>query len=119
QLPLGSTTILAAYTASPAAPVSASVAVNVTPAAPASRATPAINGLSNGASFKGVYALGMVLSVFGSQLAPATSSASSVPLPLSMAAVAVTVNGAAPPPCYVAPGQLNIQIPYKTASGQA
>jgi len=61
------------------------------------------------------YAPGMILSVFGSQLAPSAVSASSVPLPISMAGVAVTVNGVAAPLYYVSPRQLNVQIPYETA----
>jgi uncharacterized protein (TIGR03437 family) len=117
QLPLGSATILAAYTAAPAATVSASVAMSVTSTGSASRGMPAITGVSNGASFQGVYAPGMILSIFGSQLASSTSSAGSVPLPVSMAGVAVTVNGVAAPLYYLAPGQLNIQIPYETAAG--
>jgi uncharacterized protein (TIGR03437 family) len=57
----------------------------------------------------------MILSVFGSQLAPSTNSAGSVPLPISMAGVAATVNGVAAPLYYVSPQQVNIQIPYETA----
>lgn len=117
QLPLGSATVLAAYTAVPAAAVSASVTMSVTSTGSASGGTPAIAGVSNGASFKGVFAAGMILSVFGSQLAPSTSSAASVPLPISMAGVAVTVNGQAAPLYYISPSQLNIQIPYETAAG--
>jgi uncharacterized protein (TIGR03437 family) len=116
QLPLGSATILAAYAAAPSATVSASVSIDVTSTGPAVAGMPAITGASNGASFKGVYAPGMILSLFGSQLAPSTNSASSAPLPLSMAGVAVTVNGVAAPLYYISAGQLNIQIPYETAA---
>jgi uncharacterized protein (TIGR03437 family) len=56
----------------------------------------------------------MILSVFGSSLAGTTASASSVPLPFSMAGVAATVNGVAAPLYFVSNGQLNIQIPYET-----
>ena len=115
QLPPGSATILAAYTAAPAATVSASVAMSVTSTG-ASKGIPALTGVSNGASFQAVYAPGMILSIFGSQLAPSTSSAGSVPLPVSIAGVAVTVNGVAAPLYYISPGQLNIQIPYETAA---
>ncbi|HMC63023.1 MAG TPA: hypothetical protein VKJ01_27770, partial [Candidatus Solibacter sp.] len=117
QLPLGSATVLAAFTAAPAATVSASVTMSVTSTGSASGGTPAIGGVSNGASFKAAFAPGMILSVFGSQLAPSTSSAASVPLPITMAGVAVTVNGEAAPLYFISPGQLNIQIPYETASG--
>jgi uncharacterized protein (TIGR03437 family) len=116
QLPQGSATVLAAYTAAPAV-VSASVVISVTSTGSASGGTPAIGGVSNGASFKGVFAPGMILSVFGSHLAPSTSSAASVPLPITMAGVAVTINGQAAPLYYISPGQLNIQIPYETAAG--
>jgi uncharacterized protein (TIGR03437 family) len=60
----------------------------------------------------------MTLSVFGSQLAPSVSTASSVPLPVSTVGVAATVNNVAAPLYYVSPGQLNIQIPYQTAVNQ-
>jgi uncharacterized protein (TIGR03437 family) len=56
----------------------------------------------------------MTLSIFGSQLASSIAAASSVPLPISMGGVAVTVNGVAAPLYYVSPAQLNIQIPYET-----
>lgn len=75
-----------------------------------------ISGLVNGASFDQAYAPGMILSVFGWQLAPSAGGASSVPLPLSMAGVAATVNGIAAPLYYISPSQLNLQIPYETAA---
>jgi uncharacterized protein (TIGR03437 family) len=74
-----------------------------------------ISGLANAASFTQAYAPGMVLSVFGSQLAPSMEGASSVPLPVSMAGVSAAVNGVAAPLFYVSQGQLNLQIPYETA----
>jgi len=77
-----------------------------------------IGGVAHGASFLHVYAPGMVLSVFGTNLAPSTALAS-LPLPLTMAKVSATVNGIAAPLYYVSPTQLNIQIPYETAAGTA
>jgi hypothetical protein len=68
----------------------------------------AINGLSNGASFQTVSAPGMILSVFGSQLASGTQVASSLPLPVSLAGASATVNGVAAPFYYASPSQLNI-----------
>ena len=79
----------------------------------------AIDGLSNGASFQTVYAPGMILSVFGSQLAASTQVVSSLPLPLSAGGASATVNGIAAPFYYASPGQLNIQIPYETGIGPA
>jgi uncharacterized protein (TIGR03437 family) len=79
----------------------------------------AINGLSNGASFQTAYAPGMILSVFGSQLASSTQVAGSLPLPVTLAGVSATVNGIAAPLYYASPSQLNIQIPYETGAGPA
>ncbi|MGD1091829.1 MAG: protease pro-enzyme activation domain-containing protein [Bryobacteraceae bacterium] len=108
QLPAGSGTITAVYEE-----VSASVTLKVQSTGSVSNGTPVIGGLTNAASFKQVYAPGMLLSVFGSQLAPSTVQASSVPLPSSMAGVAVTINNVVAPLLYVSPGLLNIQIPYE------
>ena len=58
----------------------------------------------------------MILSVFGSQLAPLAMSASAVPLPAALAGVSATINGVTAPLYYVSAGQLNIQIPYQTAA---
>ncbi|MGA2267957.1 MAG: protease pro-enzyme activation domain-containing protein [Bryobacteraceae bacterium] len=77
-----------------------------------------IGGVAHGASFQHVYAPGMVLSVFGTNLAPSVRLAS-LPLPLIMAGVSATVNGIAAPLYYVSPLQLNIQVPYETAAGTA
>ena len=81
--------------------------------------TTIITGVANGASFAHVYAPGMVLSVFGANLAPSTQLAGALPLPLTMAGVSAAVNGIAAPLYYVSPLQLNIQIPYETATGTA
>jgi len=57
--------------------------------------------------------------VFGSNLSPVTESAPSVPLPLLISGVEVLVNGIVAPLYYVAPGQLNVQIPYETAANSS
>ncbi len=76
-----------------------------------------VDGVTNGASFQVGAAPGMVLSVFGTNLAPSTKEASSLPLPLTLAGVSATINGVPAPLYYVSPGQLNIQIPYETPAG--
>jgi uncharacterized protein (TIGR03437 family) len=111
NLPSGTATITATYDNTS----SASVTVSVTGSG--SGSTPAISSVANGASFKSSFAPGSILSVFGSQLSSATQSASSVPLPISASGVAVLVNGVAAPLYYIAPGQLNVQIPYETTPG--
>jgi uncharacterized protein (TIGR03437 family) len=78
-----------------------------------------IAGVANGASFTTDFAPGMVLSVFGTQLAPSVQVASALPLPLSLAGVSATVNGVAAPLYFVSSGQLNVQVPYETTLGPA
>jgi len=78
-----------------------------------------IGGVSNGASFQQAFAPGMILSIFGTQLAPSAQAASSLPLPLTMAGVSATVNGVPAPLYYVSSGQLNVQVPYETGAGPA
>jgi len=114
QLPSGSGTITAAYEAGGSTSVTASVSVSVSTTGSGSGATPSVQGIANGASYQHTYAPGMVLSVFGTGLAPSVGTASSVPLPVVMSGVAATVNGVAAPLYYVSPNQLNIQIPYQT-----
>jgi uncharacterized protein (TIGR03437 family) len=111
QASQGSGTIQASFNG-----VTASVTVSVQSASRSQGVVTTVGGVANGASFKTTYAPGMLLSVFGSQLAPSVQAAGSVPLPVSMAGVAVTVNGVASPLYYVSPGQINLQIPYTTAS---
>jgi len=80
------------------------------PAAP----PPVISAMGNAASYKQAYAPGMILTIFGSQLAPGVQAAATTPLPLTLAGVTVTINGVPAPLWYVSPGQLNVQIPYET-----
>jgi uncharacterized protein (TIGR03437 family) len=86
---------------------------------PRSTAPPSIGGLTNAASFRQIYAPGMILSVFGTQLAPSSQSAPGVPLPSGMAGVSAAINGIPAPLYYVSPGQLNLQIPYEAGVGPA
>lgn len=78
-----------------------------------------VNGLQNAASYVQNYAPGMLMAVYGSNLAPSTALASSIPLPTSLAGVSATVNGMVAPLWFVSPGQVNLQIPYETSAGQA
>jgi len=78
--------------------------------------TTAIGGATNAASYQQFYAPGMVMSIFGTQLASTTSTASTLPLPTVLDNVSVTVNGVAAPLYYISPTQLNVQIPYETPS---
>ncbi len=116
QLPLGSQTITANWSGSSTAAPS-SVSINVAATGSSSNGTPAITGVTNAASYQQAFAPGMLLTVFGSSLAPSPMGAKSLPLPATMAGVAVTLNGQSVPLLYVSPGQLNVQIPYEAAVG--
>jgi uncharacterized protein (TIGR03437 family) len=63
-------------------------------------------------------AAGSIATVFGAALSTVVAYASSVPLPASLAGVAVLVNGKAAPLFYVSPTQINFQTPWEMA-GQA
>jgi hypothetical protein len=54
-----------------------------------------IVGLQNAFSFQSVFAPGMSMSVYGTNLSPATQSASRLPLPLTMQGITAKVNGIA------------------------
>src|ERR1039457_2717202 len=117
QLQVGANSIVAQYsgdTTLNAATGTISVAVT----AVTSSGPPAIAGLANGASFRQTYAPGMVLTIFGSNLADATWIASSVPLPVQVSGVSVTIGAFNAPLYYVSPGQFNVQIPYEAPVNQ-
>ena len=78
-----------------------------------------IVGLQNAFSFQSVFAPGMSMTVYGSNLAAGTQAATRLPFPLTMQGVTATVNGIAAPIAYASPGQLNIQVPYETGAGPA
>src|SRR5262249_49478989 len=78
-----------------------------------------IKGIANGASFQPVFAPGMLASVFGAGLAPATKKSDSLPLPLQVLGVSAMVNGISAPLYYLSEGQINLQIPYEAGAGSA
>ncbi len=114
----GDDTITAAYSGdSSHNPATASTSLTV--AGPSS-VIPSIGGATNAASYRQFYAPGMVVSIFGTQLALTINIGSTLPLPTVLDNVAVTVNGVAAPLYYISPTQLNVQIPYETpTSGKA
>jgi uncharacterized protein (TIGR03437 family) len=103
----------------PAILVFAALSLNV-----ASYAQPAIasGGVLNGASFtKGqAVAPGSLVSIFGTNLAATTASASSVPLSTSLGGVTVTFDNVPAPLIFVSHSaangdQINAQVPYEIA----
>jgi uncharacterized protein (TIGR03437 family) len=82
-------------------------------------ATASISGIANAASGQGQAAPGMMMTVYGTNLAPGTQSTMASPLPLIMQGVSATINGVSAPIFSVSPGQLTIQAPYEVGAGMA
>lgn len=79
----------------------------------------AITSVANAATFQNAVSPGMLLSVFGTQLAGSPSQSSATPLPFSLGGVSARVNGLDAPIEYVSSGQLNIQVPFEAGAGPA
>ena len=60
---------------------------------------------------------GALMTIYGTNLASAAATAVGSPLPYSLGGVSATVNGMPAPLLYVAPGQVNLQIPYSAGMG--
>ena len=85
-----------------------------------SEAAPSIAGVLNGATFKaGGVAPGTLVSIFGSGFANSTIVAATVPLPTSLAGTTVSINGILAPLLFASTGQINAQVPYGIAQGNA
>jgi uncharacterized protein (TIGR03437 family) len=78
---------------------------------------PVITVAGNAAAYNQTYAPGMLLTIYGSNLAPATLAASSVPLPSLLEGVSATINNLIAPLWYVSAGQVNLQVPYEIPPG--
>lgn len=74
-------------------------------------------GARNAASFGREVSAGMLVSLFGSRLAPLEQAATRLPLPVSMATVAVKAGAVALPLVYVSPGQINLYLPPELGTG--
>jgi uncharacterized protein (TIGR03437 family) len=77
---------------------------------------PAIHVLNAATSREGAAAPGALISLYAAFGARA-SSASSLPLPLRLSDVSVTVGGKTAPLHYVGPSQINLQVPFDVALG--
>jgi uncharacterized protein (TIGR03437 family) len=74
----------------------------------------------NGASFQpGPLAPGSLFSIGAANLGVNTASASGTPWPTALSGITVAINGIPAPLSYVSPTQINGQIPFETALGNA
>jgi uncharacterized protein (TIGR03437 family) len=80
-----------------------------------------ISGIAGTAPGQTAFAPGMLLSVYGTNLAGTTlpTTAVSGVFPFTAGSVTVTVNGFAAPVLYVSPTQINLQIPFEAGAGPA
>jgi uncharacterized protein (TIGR03437 family) len=62
---------------------------------------------------------GEFVSIYGVGLSSVTQSAQTLPLPMTLGKVQVTVNGRAAPLDYVSPAQINLVIPFDTVESYA
>ncbi len=79
----------------------------------------AITSIGNAATYQTTGSAGMLLAIFGKNLAGTTQTSSGNPLPFTSSGVSATVNGLAAPLVYISPTQINIQIPFEAGTGPA
>ncbi|MEP7342836.1 MAG: choice-of-anchor V domain-containing protein [Acidobacteriota bacterium] len=85
-----------------------------------SAAVPQTAATVDAASYAATVAPGQIVALFGTDLvASGIGIATSLPLPRSLQNTAVYINGVAAPLYFVAPNQINYQVPYATAAGAA
>jgi uncharacterized protein (TIGR03437 family) len=94
--------------------VTVSVSMVVNPALPALGAAQ----VANAASGRGGIAPGSLFSIFAASLSADTTGAGA-PWTTSWEGISVKINGIAAPLAYVGPTQINAQLPYETAPGNA
>ncbi len=75
-----------------------------------------VSAAASAASFKNVVAPGEITALFGAELASSTITATSQPLPTTLAGVQVLVNGTPAPLFFVSPRQINFQLPRTTVA---
>ena len=78
--------------------------------------TPQISskGVVNAASYAQPITPGSLVSIFGTNLANATASATQLPLTTELSGTSVTVNGVKAPILFVSPAQINLETPSTT-----
>lgn len=111
-------TIAITSNAANSALVSIPVQLLVAPVGQPLISTSGIVNAANGAA--GALSPGGIGSIYGNQLAPTgtSASASSTPLARTLGSTQVLVNNVPAPLFYVAPGQINFQVPYSLLPGQ-
>lgn len=79
----------------------------------------AANGVVSSASFQPKISPGQLATIAGTNLATSTGSVTTLPLLTTFGEATVSVNGRAAPILYASPSQINFQVPWETAVGNA
>ena len=82
-------------------------------AVPICVAQPVVSAVLNGVTFDASLSPGCWTTIFGRELSGVEMSASSVPLPTTLADVKVAIGGLEAPLGYVGPGQINVLMPFE------
>ena len=84
-------------------------------------AVPVVHSAINGASFSSSpgFTNGALGSLFGTHFAPSNAQASTIPLPVSLNGVSVTIAGVPAPLLFVSSTQINLQVPWTLQFGTA
>ena len=77
------------------------------------------NGAINAAAPAAGLSPGELFSIYGQNLAPQAAQPALLPLPDTMAATSVQINGVFAPLVFVSPLQINAQVPWETTPGSA
>jgi glucosylceramidase len=77
------------------------------------------NGAVNAAAVQAALSPGELFSIYGTNLAEQTQQPLLLPLPATMAATSVQINGIAAPLVFVSPLQINAQVPWEASPGSA
>lgn len=100
-----------------ATPQVVNVPVMMVIAGAAATSPPNIAAVVNAASNQPAGSPGALMTVYGTNLAATTATASGSPLPYTLGGVTVTVNNMPAPLLYVSPTQINLQVPYSAGMG--
>jgi len=76
---------------------------------------PSVQKIVNAADLTPSVAPAALISVFGANLSPTNATTNEMPLPTAIGQSCLMVNGAAIPMMFVSPGQINAQLPLRTA----
>ena len=77
------------------------------------------NGVVNAAAVQAALSPGELFSIYGANLATDAEQPSWLPLPATMSATSVQINGITAPLLYASPGQINAQVPWEVTPGSA